>query len=216
MENIKMNRLYAISICALLFFISATIVPAETMYIRTVVKITLRTGPGTDHKIITMITSGDPIEVLETSGEWSKIRTLEGKEGWIVSNLITAEKPSQYIPITPVSNSIPLDQQAPLLEENKALKAENMRLESALSQNQNELSQLRVSLEGLKTASADYERVIAELKAQSETARIDEDQVIDNDFRQNVWWFLIGAGIILIGFIVGYNVKRPRARSLIS
>jgi len=214
-ENITMSRLSTLLLCALLFFVSTAIVPAETMYIRTVVKITLRTGPGSDHKIIAMISSGDPIEVLETDGAWSKIRTEDGKEGWIMTNLITDEKPSQYLPVAGKSGSAPSVQDAKLLEENKSLKTENMKLGSDLTASKNELAQLRATMEELKTASSSYEKKIAELKTQSEKARTEQGPMTNNEFRQNIWWFLIGAGIIIIGFIVGYNVRRPRTRSLL-
>jgi SH3 domain protein len=210
-----MNRFFTFTISSLLFFTFTAVVPAETMYIRTVVKITLRTGPGTDHKIIALITSGDPIDVLETNGEWSKVRTLDGKEGWIMSNLITAEKPKQYIPISPVSDNMPLKEQASLIEENKALKAENMKLETALSQREKEQEQLRARLKAAETTSTEFEKEISELKAQAEETKKKKVPVMDSDFKQNVWWFLIGAGIILLGFIVGYNVRRPRPRSLL-
>lgn len=210
-----MKRLHMIPIWLLLFAFSINAAMAETKYIRTIVRITLRTGPGSDNKIISMIKSGDPIELLESTGQWSKIRTIEGKEGWILSNLITAEKPSQYVPLSRASEAIPSEQQSAILAENKALEAENVRLKTALSKSEKELAQNRVSLEELKTVSADYDKVIAELSEQTEKAKDDESQKLDPRLKQNMWWFLLGAAIILIGYIIGYNVKRPRSRPLL-
>jgi len=216
-----MNRLSYVPICVLLFVIFTAVVAAETMYIRTVVKISLRTGPGKEHKIISLITSGDSIEVLETGEEWSKIRTVKGEEGWMESVLITAEKPNQFIPITSASDNMPLDQAA-ILEENRILKEENMRLEAALSTQRKELEQLHISFEGLKKASdnffklkADFDKLTAAYKKQTEKVKVYEGQIAHNPYKQKVGWFLMGAGIILIGFIMGYNVKRGRTRLLL-
>ena len=193
-----MNRFYFLPICALFIIVFTATIAAETMYIKTIVNISLRTGPGKDYKITSAITSGDPIDVLETSGEWSKIRTLEGKEGWMESVLITAEKPSQFIPVKPISENMPLNQQANILEENKNLKRENMRLEAALSASRKEVEQLQISL-----------------KEQTAKDKGNKSQMVDKSFKQNAGWFFLGAGAILIGFILGYNVKRPRSRSLL-
>jgi len=194
-----MNRSYFIPICVLFIVVFTSAVAAETMYIKTIVNIALRAGPSKDYKITSTITSGDPIDVLETSGEWSKIRTMEGKEGWMESVLITAEKPIQFVPTKLVSDDMPLNQQAAIIEENKNLKKENMRLETSLSASKKEVEQLHISL-----------------KEQAAENKGNEDQMVDQSFKQNVWWFLLGAGIILIGFILGYNSRRPKSRSLLS
>ena len=47
-------------VCAGLLLFAATSL-AQTMYVSEIVKITLRTGKGTDHKIIDMIPSGQPV-----------------------------------------------------------------------------------------------------------------------------------------------------------
>lgn len=56
-----MKRIIFVGIWLFLF---STVVQAKTMYVSDQVEITLRTGQGTDHKIIAMIKSGDAVEVL--------------------------------------------------------------------------------------------------------------------------------------------------------
>ena len=56
---------------------------AETVYVSENFEITMRTGPGTDRKIISLVESGKALEILEKGEEWSKVRTINGKEGWV-------------------------------------------------------------------------------------------------------------------------------------
>ncbi len=70
-----------------------TLAHAETMYIGDIVKITVRTGPGTEHKIITMVQSGQQVEVLQPDIHWSEVRLKNGKQGWVLNRFLTSEKP---------------------------------------------------------------------------------------------------------------------------
>jgi len=50
---------------------SADTVWAERAYVTDSFEITFRTGPGTNHKIMRMLSSGQPVEVVREEGEWS-------------------------------------------------------------------------------------------------------------------------------------------------
>jgi curli biogenesis system outer membrane secretion channel CsgG len=45
----------------------------------------VRTGPGTKYAIATGVRGGDRLSVLEHSGEWIRVRTASGIEGWVSS-----------------------------------------------------------------------------------------------------------------------------------
>ena len=70
---------------------------AETMYVSDVMKVTLRTGPGIDHKILALIKSGQEVEVLEPNDQWTRVRLGDKKEGWILTRFLTTTKPSVLI-----------------------------------------------------------------------------------------------------------------------
>ncbi len=70
---------------------------AETMYVADIVKITVRTGPGTEHKIITMVKSGQKVEVLQPDIHWSEVRLTNGKQGWVLNRFLTTEKPCRLL-----------------------------------------------------------------------------------------------------------------------
>jgi len=78
--------------------IGALILPAasraETVYVSEEFEITMRTGPGNDRKIISLIKSGNTMEILEKGQEWSMVRIPSGKEGWVLTRYITT-RPAQ-------------------------------------------------------------------------------------------------------------------------
>ncbi len=47
----------------------------------------LRAGPGTNHEVLTGLSRYSRIEVIGAEGYWLKIRTIDGTEGWIHSEL---------------------------------------------------------------------------------------------------------------------------------
>ena len=48
----------------------------------------IRSGPGTDSKIIFTVEKGIPFKVLESKGSWIRIEHADGDTGWIHKSLI--------------------------------------------------------------------------------------------------------------------------------
>ena len=48
----------------------------------------IRSGPGTNHKIIFTVEKGIPFKVLERKGSWIHIEHADGDKGWIHKSLI--------------------------------------------------------------------------------------------------------------------------------
>lgn len=49
--------------------------------------VNLRAGPGTNHQVVSKLKKYDIVKTLEKQGEWAKIKTAEGEEGWMSVNL---------------------------------------------------------------------------------------------------------------------------------
>lgn len=208
-----MKQFVFIGICLFLF---STATQAETMYVNDIVKITLRTGPGIDHKIIAMIQSGQDLEVLESKDGWTLIRLPNGKEGWVLNHLLTSTIPNslelhrlrkeQQKLTTEVD--VHVQEIAKLKEENHTLRAERVR-NNAL------VNKLSASYEDLKKESADilkmksvYQKTVAQLGEQTQTAK-----ALEKELQQKyITAGLCGAGILLLGFIIGFSAKRQRRR----
>ncbi|MEE8398267.1 MAG: TIGR04211 family SH3 domain-containing protein [Desulfobacterales bacterium] len=217
-----------LSVIAFLLF--STGAPAETRYIKTIVKITLRTGPGLDHKIISMISSGKSVEVLETESGWARVQTEKGQIGWIMTSLISAEKPPVPMSETPnAGDEALLEQQASLYEEINALKAENKSLASKLAVSRSALTENRKALDASRKSSqtardtsgeiqklkSDLGKANAALKKLEEKLRHPKSQIIGSNTQPGIYWFLSGGGVLILGFLMGYSRKRQRRSSLL-
>ena len=67
---------------------------ADKAYVTDSFEITLRTGPSNENRIIAMLFSGRPLDVLGTEGEWSQVKVLDdGKEGWVISRYLVTRLP---------------------------------------------------------------------------------------------------------------------------
>ncbi|MCJ8007935.1 N-acetylmuramoyl-L-alanine amidase [Lederbergia wuyishanensis] len=54
----------------------------------------LRSGPGTNHPIIGYTKSGDTFSLIETKGDWKRIRLKNGKSAWIAGWLVSSQQES--------------------------------------------------------------------------------------------------------------------------
>ncbi|MBW1840852.1 MAG: TIGR04211 family SH3 domain-containing protein [Deltaproteobacteria bacterium] len=213
-----MKRIVFVGIWLLLL---SSVVQAEKMYVSDHVEITLRTGKGIDHKIISMIHSGEAVEVIEPSGQWTKIRTASGREGWVLSRFLKSEEPSR-IALEKLKKNYEamMEQVAPSLEEIKTLKEENQQLRSDLARSQKAMEALGEMYETLKKESAeflklktDYHKIKNKLGGEIKKAEKYENELTRLEQRQIFRWILTGAGIMLLGFLIGFSAKHQRRRS---
>ena len=63
--------------------LSALAAHAERAWVRGDVRLNLRTGGGTQFRIVGGAGTGDPVTILERSEKWTQIRLDDGREGWI-------------------------------------------------------------------------------------------------------------------------------------
>lgn len=208
-------------IIGILIFVTASYARAETAYISEVMEITLRTGPGTDHKIVSMLASGQEVETLEQSGGWTRVNLPDGKTGWVLTRFVSKKMPDRVV-LTRLQQAHDelLQKSAAPLEEINRLTAENNMLSSKLVESEKTLAQLQQKHVALKKESsdflkvkADYETAASGLAEQTQKAEKLENELAKFELHQNIKWFLSGAGVLILGFIIGYSTKRQRRRS---
>ena len=57
------------------------------------VRLNLRTGPGTERRIITSVGTGDRVTVLDRVEGWTHVRVADGQDGWVPAGYLAAEAP---------------------------------------------------------------------------------------------------------------------------
>lgn len=207
-------------LCACLFCLYPVLAQAEkSVYVIDQITITLRAGQGTQHQILRTLPSGTPLEVLRTNQDsgYSQVRTKDGVEGWVLSQYLI-EEPTSKIKLTAAEQKL-----TRVDTEFKDIKA---KYEQLLKDKENwdkdmqtvsvERDKLSAEMakpreagpEALQPATIDSGAALAGGK-ETELLR-QENQVLKDRAKKD--WFLAGAGVILIGIVVGLLVSRVRLR----
>jgi SH3 domain protein len=198
------------------------IAAAETVYVSENFEITMRTGPGTDRKIISLVQSGKALEMIEKGEEWSLVRAPNDKEGWVLNRYLTTSQPSAMV-LERVRQDYDVlsAKYDDLKEKYQALQAQKKVADADLSQNSQDLSELSQAYEDLKKESADflklkkqYEKTAADLEAEkNRSAELDTENM---QMKRNriIQWVWTGGGIMLLGFFLGlFSSSRRKPRS---
>ena len=207
---------------ACLFVNTGSVQAGESRYITDRLEVTLRTGHGNQYKILRMLPSGTPVEVLEEDPEsgYSRVRVGSDTEGWVVSRYLD-QQPSGR------SRARKLGQEVERLRSELArVKAEAGKLDSGRSKLMARLDALQKENERLKSDLAEIRRTsanalalddenrklkhrLAELTQEHELVLQSNQSLKDRSARD---WFLVGAGVILLGMIIGLIIPKIRWR----
>ena len=193
---------------------------AETMYVTDLLKLTLRSGPSTEHKILSVIESGQQVEMLEPGEDWSLVRMANGKEGHVLTRYLVPE-PTYNLRLEQLQtkHKALMQQAATLLEENTRFRDESKKLKSTLDGNEKALKKMSTDYDKLKAGSAEYialkekhKTVSGQLAEQTKRADALDEELRAIEINQYIKWFLAGSGVLLVGFIVGFSARRQRRR----
>ena len=215
MERIFMRRI--LFFCSWLCFFHATLY-AETMYIHEVNKTTLRTGPGTNNRIISTIELGQSVQVISKREDWSLVRTSGGKEGWVLNRYLTARIPSNTggEESGDAENAQQTSQGSDLFDQIQSCATENETLKAELSVTKKQLEEVSGAYEALKKGASDYfklktsyENAEKQLNDQSGTLEILKEKLQ----QKYLLFFAFGAGVLLLGIIIGIIFKSGRKQS---
>jgi SH3 domain protein len=208
---------------------------ADTQYVSDKLIITMRRGMGDEYKIIKTLKTGTPVEVLEETDQYYKVKTEDDEEGWALKRYITTEIPKTIIisglkeEIKKLKNSI-----EKINGERGAVKkdfesAKNVhkgivkKLEASLKEKKDkiisankELQEIINKYNKLVEDSGDVVRIVGERDMlNEENARLGaerNDLFQENErllYRNSIYWFLAGGGVFFIGWIVG-KVSRKK------
>ncbi len=192
----------------------------KTVYVRPSSEIVIRRGKGTDYKIIALVKDGSPLELLEEDESYARVRLANGREGWVLSRFLSDEPPLDQL----VVELREQNEQAAAREAATQLKLEE--LQAVLGRTREELSMATAErdsavkdYENLREETADVIKIKTELK---ETSRQKEElsqqltslQRANEDLTKDrkLYWFLTGAGVLLLGMLLGRMPAPARRR----
>lgn len=198
--------------CLMLLFLLITLLSApvgtaqaDRRYVSDRLILTLREAPNSDGRVLGTISTDDPVEVLEESGNYLRVMTEAGEVGWVADQYITADTPKPII-IAQLEDEIDRLREKigeyegaenPFLDKLKAAEENYLQKVKELEQNAAKLVDERNEL---KAANAGLNAELRNLQKRIETIRGSE----------KLRWFLAGAAVFCLGLIVGQVSKRKK------
>lgn len=210
------------SLLVALLLVTPLALAEPTRYITDQFEITLRTGASTQHTIIKMLPSGAAVELLQLDPDsgYSRVRTADGVEGWVITRYLM-DAPSARAQLANARDQVASakDQTAALTQQLNELSKAKGELESSKSQLQTELQTLNQELARVRRTSSkaleiDEERqqlkkYVRTLERDLQTLRTENEELKDRSARD---WFVVGAGVLLLGILTGAILARMRGR----
>lgn len=220
--NVLNNRTQSIRhfTLTLIFLFSVVLcLPAQAATVRYVsdeLKVPLRSGATTGHRIIKFIKSGSKLTVLDTEGDFTQVKTGDGKTGWVLTENIMSIPSGRDRVIAANKQLEKAKKQVNELSSSVAeLKAEIKQLKNEKDSLHSERTNLSNSLEDLKITAANplsLSKKNKELKKELEKVRANEAMLEkDNQqLRSNVMqeWFMIGGAVSIGSLILGLIITR--------
>ena len=195
---------------------------AQNMYIREILRVTLRTGPSSENKIIKVLNSGTRVEVIKTQDDWTMVRSGDGESGWMLNRYLTANiPPVVQLKRLEQKHQRLLNQTTPNVKKAAELTQEKEELTKALSSTQTELKKITAAYEKLKKESGNFlklkdkhEKAQQKIQLQEKKITTMESRLSDELLHKSIKWFLSGGGVLFIGFLMGLGFRRKRRSSL--
>lgn len=210
-----MKKLLAL---ALLFSLSAPLM-AETRYISDELTVYVRSGPGTKFKIIRGLKSGRALQVVgaETSG-WLPVRTDKGEEGYVLSHQVKRSPVAKEQLASALAERDKLRQRvADMKEQLSSSTSEGRKKNVAHSKLLAEYDALQSRFQKLERTSkraveieaenSRYANEVATLEAERDRLRLEVGKLRVSSDRD---WFVAGAGVILLGMLLGLIIPKIR------
>jgi len=201
----------------------ATTLSARTMYATDTFEIVVRSERKiVGRNIVKVLPSGAPIEVRDMDDTWATVRLEDGQTGYVEKRHVIDREPYK---VTAERLQLEVGQQrerlAMLTQQLATLRDEHQRLQKVssvsetqlqdISQKYEQLRQDATTAQLLETKEKYEELNHAHTEAQQRLAALNEAYTSLKSSTR-LTWFLSGAGVILLGWLLGMTSERWRGR----
>ena len=155
---------------------------AQNLYVSGYRELMLRTGPSRENKIIAVLKTGKAVELIAAGEDYYLVALPDGRQGYVLKDYVTEQAPAEYR-VQILEKKV--SQQAQELEH---LREDNARLQSVYEETQH--------------SAIDKDTLLQRVTAERDQLRGDT----------SVSTFLAGAGVLLIGWLLGWTRLRLRRK----
>ena len=209
-----------LALLLLMICITQVTVAETTRYVSDDLEITLRSGESTKHQILRMLSSGTPLEVLETNPEsgYSKVRDPKGTVGWVLTrylmNLPSARDRLAEAQKKLVNMEIEItrlkEESKQISGDRKTLIQEKQKLEEdtrKLTQELNTIRKTAASTLAIDQENRTNKAKLVALEQDLQVVKQENEALKDRTARD---WFMVGAGVIVLGMVIGLLIPKLR------
>ena len=194
---------------------------ADTLYVSdTTLEANLRSGTSQDNRIIGMLRPGTKVTLTSEQDGWAKVTLEDGRTGWILRRYLSERPPwretaerlqKENEQLRTKLNTVRTDYQQ--------MMQKSTELQKKMDSQQSELLSAQSDYEELKKSSTNYLNLkMAYENLQNEArqtkAKLDELEKAYGKLKTSraLRWFLSGAGVLILGWIIGSSMARVKRR----
>jgi SH3 domain protein len=221
MRGRQMKNAWIIYLLGTILLLSAIAdAQARGLYVRDRMNVHLRRSASERAQVIGMANINDYLEVKEEEGDWVKVVTPDGQEGWVASRLLTTDTPRALI-IDQLNEKIKAytDKLKVIQEQNKILEKDNRELKFQVSSLSSEVNKSKNDFTSLKDSSAtyldlraDFDKLVAEDKERIKKIDLLTKECSRLKTSERVKFTFVGGGFIVIGIILGGMLQTLRGK----
>ncbi len=206
----------------ILLGLGASLARAETLYVSDRLEVPLRTGTSLSHKIVRMLKSGTALEVLEQDPDsgYTHVRTPGGSEGWILSRYLMPQPAARTRLVAAQQKLAQLQarfqdqaRQLQQLQQEKAALEDKLAAASkkggSLAEQLAEIKRTAASSLALDNENRQLKKRLITMEREQQSLK-QENETLRNRTRRD--WFMVGAGVIIVGILIGLILPRIRVR----
>lgn len=218
-------KLPVTSLCFLListFATSTNSFAATQKYVTDEFEVTMRSGTSTSNNILQLLKSGEAVTVLEENVDdrYSLVEIENGKKGYVLNRYLVDSPSSKFqLGQLQIKSNEQQEVNALLQSQIKKLQASDEiqqstsnNLKGLLQATENELSRVRDAAENTLNIVAKNEVLEARVDELTENNLMLGEENANLKDANDMDWFLRGAGVSLIAFLLGILITRIRWR----
>jgi SH3 domain protein len=196
-------------------------VAGDTLYVSdTTLEANLRSGTSQENRIIALLRPGTPVTLLVEEDGWAKVTLEDGRTGWILSRYLSEHPPwRETAEQLQKENEQLRTQLNKVRSEHQQIQQKNGELQRQLAGQQGEFQSVQREYEELKKSSTNYLTLKMayenlQNEARQSKTKLDDLEKAYGKLRTSraIRWFLSGAGVLLLGWLVGSSMARVRRR----
>ncbi len=219
----KISFLSGLFYCLLLLIASTA--AAETRYISDQIIVTVRSNMGKQYDTLETLLTASPVEIIEETGGYVKVRTKKGTEGYIRKQYVTTKTPKstqiaqlkrQKATLQTKIDKLNLDYQKQS-ETANTHQANTEALTNDLKAAQQNLNKVKSAYENFQERAKNVVALANERDRLLEENNSFSDQLTvlqaeNKEFHRSnmIQWFLAGGGVFFGGWLIGKISRKKR------